>query len=124
MALVQTRLQTSTWCLPLLLTCCLQLVGVTQARAAELAVIPLDGPSASATEIHAASNTGQLVGSFWDVRGAHGLLCTPPLNAPCSQPYVSALDLWFNGVMAVSLHDACTVAACPPIVEQIDNPEG
>ena len=102
MAQVQTRLQSSTWCLPWLLTCCLQLGGVSQARAAELAVIPLDGPSASATEIHSSSNTGHLVGTFWDIRGAHGLLCTPPLNAPCSPQYLSALDLWFNGFKAVS----------------------
>ena len=102
MAQVQTRLQSPTRRMHVLLTCFLQLVGVIQAWAADFLVTPLDGPGASATEIHSSSNTGQLVGTFWGGRGAHGLLCTPPLDAPCSHPYLSALDLWFNGFKAVS----------------------
>ena len=80
----------------------LALLLIPLAWSTELVVVPVDGPSASATELHGITHTGQLVGTFWDVKGAHGLLCTPPLDAPCSQQSVSALDLWFNGVKAVS----------------------
>lgn len=87
---------------------CLVLLGliplmyVTLAWSTEWIVVPIEGPSASATELHGITHPGQLVGTFWDVRGAHGLLCTPPLDAPCSPHDLSTLDLWFNGFKAVS----------------------
>src|SRR5262249_27887154 len=80
----------------------LALVLMPLAWSTALVVVRVAGRSASATELHGITHTGQLVGTFWDVRGAHGLLCTPPLEAPCSPQYLSALDLWFNGFKAVS----------------------
>jgi len=67
-----------------------------------LVVIPVEGPSASATELHGITHTGQLVGTFRDVTGTHGLVCTPPVDALCSPPFLTPLDLWFNGAKAVS----------------------
>lgn len=68
----------------------------------EFAVAPVDGPSASATELQGINDTGQLVGTFRDAKGIHGLVCTPPVDALCSPPFLTPLDLWFNGAKAVS----------------------
>jgi len=68
----------------------------------ELVVVPVDGPNASITELHGITHTGQLVGTFRDVKGTHGLLCTPPVDTLCSPPFLNPLDLWFNGAKAVS----------------------
>lgn len=72
------------------------------AWAAEFAFAPIDGPSASATELRGINHTGQLVGIFRDGTGTHGLVCTPPVDALCSPPFFTPLDLWFNGFKAVS----------------------
>jgi hypothetical protein len=80
----------------------LSLVLTPLARSTELAVAPVDGPSASATELHGITHTGQLVGTFRDARGTHGLICTPPVDALCTPSYLTPLDLWFNGAKAVS----------------------
>ena len=80
----------------------LALVLVPLAWSTELVVVPVEGPSASATELHGITHTGQLVGTFRDVTGTHGLVCTPPVDALCPPPFLTPLDLWFNGAKAVS----------------------
>ena len=69
-----------------------------------MAVVPVDGPSGSATELHGITHTGQLVGTFRDAKGIHGLVCTPPVDALCAPHFFIPLDLWFNGSKAVSTH--------------------
>ena len=80
----------------------LALVLTPLAMATEVAVVPIDGPNASATELHGITHTGQLVGTFRDDRGIHGLICTPSMDAVCTPPFLTSLDLWFNGAKAVS----------------------
>jgi hypothetical protein len=85
-----------------LLALSLDLVLRPLAWSTELAVVPVEGPSASATELHGINHNGQLVGTFRDAKGVHGLVCTPPVDALCAPPYLTPLDLWFNGAKAVS----------------------
>jgi len=80
----------------------LELVLMPLAWSTEFTVVPVDGPSASATELHGINHIGQLVGAFRDAKGIHGLICTPPVDALCARPFLRPLDLWFNGVKAVS----------------------
>ena len=80
----------------------LALVPMPLAWSTELAVTPVDGPSASATELHGITHTGQLVGTFRDAQGIHGLVCTPPVDAVCAPPFLTPLNLWFKGAKAVS----------------------
>jgi hypothetical protein len=78
-------------------------LGITPlAWSTELAVVPVDGPNASATELHGISHTGQLVGTFRDAKGIHGLVCSPPADTLCAPSFLTPLDLWFNGAKAVS----------------------
>jgi hypothetical protein len=62
----------------------LELVLMPLARSAELAVVSVEGPSASATELHGINHIGQLVGAFRDAKGIHGLICTPPVDTLCA----------------------------------------
>jgi hypothetical protein len=80
----------------------LALVLTPLAWSTELAVAVVDGPNASVTELHGITHTGQLVGTFRDAKGVHGLICTPPLDAGCAPSSLTPLDLWFNGAKAVS----------------------
>ncbi len=85
-----------------LLVCLLGLGFSALGWTTEFLFIPIDGPSASSTEMHGINNTGQLVGTFHDAKGTHGLACTPPVDALCSSLFLTPLDLWFNGAKAVS----------------------
>ncbi len=93
---------------PCLMSCffalSLELVLTPLAWSTEFAVTPVDGPSASATELHGINHTGQLVGTFRDAKGIHGLVYTPPVDALCAPHFLTPLDLWFNGFKAVSTH--------------------
>ena len=94
-----------TWCrclVPCFFVLGLELALTPLIWATEFAVGPVEGPSASATELHSINHTGQLVGTFLDTKGTHGLICTPPLDTPCAPQFLTPLDLWFNGSKAVS----------------------
>lgn len=103
MAGVQIHPQWTTHCIPSILTCLLALGGANSVEAIEFAVVPVEGPNASTTEIHGINNAGQLVGTFQDSKGTHGLVCTPPGEAPCAPQFLTPLDLWFNGAKAVAV---------------------
>lgn len=68
----------------------------------EFLFVSIEGPSAASTEIHGINDRGQVVGTFRDSSGTHGLVCTPPVDVPCAPPFLTSLDLWFNGAKAVS----------------------